>query len=170
MSSSLRLELSTHITDDRPVFVSGNFCDWLPDLDLFRMQPVGPGQFVYEFPSEIELPDILEYKYTRGGWDHVELNASGEGVTNRTASASETLKQEYVPHWRWFGMPFNPEFLPKIELLGDTFDAPGLGSTRRVHVLLPHDYETSGKALSGFVFTRRAESVRWRGWLWKLGG
>lgn len=145
MSSSLRLELSTHITDDRPVFVSGNFCDWLPDLDLFRMQPVGAGQFVYEFPAEIELPDVLEYKYTRGGWDHVELDASGEGAANRTASRSDSVKQEYVPHWRWFGMPFNPELLPKIALLGDTFDAPRLGSARRVHVLLPYDYETSGK-------------------------
>ncbi len=145
MSSSLRLELSTHITDDRPVFVSGNFCDWLPDLDLFRMQSVGPGQFVYEFPKEISLPKTLEYKYTRGGWDHVELSATGEGVANRTVSCSVNSKREYVPLWRWFGMPFNPEFLPKIELLGDTFKTPKLGPTRRVHVLLPHDYADSGK-------------------------
>ncbi|GAB3025933.1 alpha/beta hydrolase [Spirosoma pulveris] len=145
MTSSLRLELRTHITDDRPVFVSGNFCDWYPDLDRFQMQPVAPGQFVYSFPEGIELPETLEYKYTRGSWDHVELGASGEGVTNRRVAASDSVKQDYVPHWRWFGMPFNPELLPKIQLLGDTFESPQLGAVRRVHVLLPHDYETSEK-------------------------
>lgn len=141
MSSLLRLELSTPINDDRPVFVSGNFCDWLPDLPQFQMQAVGPGQFMYEFPKGMALPKTLEYKYTRGGWDHVELTASGESVGNRTVSRSVSSKREYVPHWRWFGMPFNPAFLPKIELLGDTFKVPKLVQTRRVHVLLPYDYD-----------------------------
>ena len=77
MSSSLRLELKYALHDDRPVFVSGNFCDWLPDLAAFRMQPRCQGQYVYDFPQDIAAQK-LEYKYTRGGWDHVELDASGE--------------------------------------------------------------------------------------------
>ncbi|WP_332369761.1 hypothetical protein [Spirosoma telluris] len=145
MSSSLRLELSTPLSDDRPVFVSGNFCDWLPDLPQFQMQAVGQNQFVYEFPKGMALPKTLEYKYTRGGWEHVELDSSGESVANRTVSRAVSSKREYVPHWRWFGMPFNPAFLPKIELLGDTFKVPRLIQTRQVHVLLPHDYEQSDK-------------------------
>lgn len=140
MFSSLRLEVNTSTHDDRPVFVTGNFCDWLPQLDPFRMQPTGPGQYAYDFPKELSLPKKLEYKYTRGGWDHVELDASGEPVANRTVLRSETLKQDCVPHWRWFGMPFNPELLPKIELLGDSFPVPKISQERRVHVLLPHDY------------------------------
>ncbi|GAB2585058.1 alpha/beta hydrolase [Spirosoma areae] len=145
MSSSIRLELTTTISDDRPVFISGNFCDWLSDLDTFRMQPVGPGQFVYEFPNDILLPEKLEYKYNRGGWDHVELDASGESVANRTLASTAIAKQDYVPHWRWFGMPFNPELLPKIELLGDSFQVPGISQERRVHALLPHDYDHTDK-------------------------
>ncbi|WP_420148057.1 alpha/beta hydrolase [Spirosoma sp.] len=142
---SLRLELKTPSIDDRPVFVSGNFCDWFPDVDRFRMQPTGPGEYEYEFPEDLELPAKLEYKYTRGGWEHVELSASGESVENRTALRTAGVKQEYVPHWRWFGGPFNPELLPKIELLGDTFKVPKLDRTRRVHVLLPHDYAHTDK-------------------------
>ncbi|MBD2756466.1 alpha/beta hydrolase [Spirosoma validum] len=145
MSSSLRLELSTHTIDDRPVFVSGNFCDWLPDLEVFQMRPTGPGQYEYEFSKELNLPEQLEYKYTRGGWDHVELDASGESVANRTVVRTVDVKREHVPHWRWFGMPFNPAFLPKIGLLGDTFDVPMLDRMRRVHVLLPHDYDHTDK-------------------------
>ena len=145
MSSSLRLELSTPITDERPVFVSGNFCDWLPDLEAFQMQPVGPGEFIYEFPQDLALPKKLEYKYTRGGWDHVELDSSGEQVANRTVLRSGQSKREFVPHWRWFGMPFNPELLPKIELIGDTFAVPKISPIRRVHALLPYDYAYTDK-------------------------
>ena len=105
------------------------------------MQLTIPGEYVFDFPQDIVLPGKLEYKYTRGSWDHVELSASGESVANRTVSRTVNVKREYVPHWRWFGMPFNPVFLPKIELLGDTFKIPKLDRTRRVHVLLPHDYD-----------------------------
>ena len=145
MASPLRLELTTPVLDDRPVFVSGNFCEWLPDLAPFQMQSVGPGQYVYDFPPDLQLPNKLEYKYTRGGWDHVELDASGEGVPNRTVLRTVDIKREYVPHWRWFGRPFNPILLPKIELLGDSFQVPSVNQRRRVHVLLPHDYENSAK-------------------------
>ncbi|MBD2699005.1 carbohydrate esterase [Spirosoma sp. BT702] len=145
MSSSLRLELTTPDNDERPVYVSGNFCDWLPDIDVFQMTPVGPGQFIYEFPGDLPLPDQLEYKYTRGGWDHVELDAFGGPVPNRTALRTNDVRREYVPHWRWFGGPFNPAYLPRIELLGDTFKVPTIDRFRRVHALLPHDYDESDK-------------------------
>ena len=140
MPSSIRLELTTPVHDDRPVFATGNFSDWLPDVDRFQLQPIGPGQYVLDFPDDFPLPDQLEYKYTRGGWDHVELAESGDAVPNRFVAADAGPVQDYVPHWRWFGMPYNPEFLPKIELLSDAFELPQLDSTRRIHVLLPHDY------------------------------
>ena len=141
MSPSIRLELSTPVLDDRPVFVAGNFCGWLPDVEACRMQPVEPGRYVYEFSAETSLPaDGLEYKYTRGGWDHVELDASGEGVPNRTLATDTLLQQDRVPHWRWFGMPYNPALLPIIELYSSEFQVPQLGRTRRIHVLLPYDY------------------------------
>ena len=145
MPELLRLELSTPVIDDRPVFVSGNFCDWLPDLPHFQMQPTGPGSFAIDFPPDAPLPDMLEYKYTRGGWDHVELSAWGEGVANRTASRTDEVKRDEVPHWRWFGSAYNPTLLPKIELLGDDFQVPTIAQPRRVHALLPHDYEYTDK-------------------------
>ncbi len=145
MAFTLRLELTTPVLDERPVFVAGNFCEWLPDLPPFQMQVAGPGQFVYEFPADMALPETLEYKYTRGGWDQVELDTSGEGVANRTVSPTAGVVREHVPHWRWFGSPYNPLLLPKIELLGEEFKVPGISQVRRVHVLLPHDYEQTDK-------------------------
>lgn len=141
MPSSLRLELFTPVTDDRPVFVSGNFCDWLPDLESFEMQATSPGHYLFDFPNDLTLPDTIDYKYTRGGWDQVELDATGEAVPNRSVAVNAgTVEQDYVPHWRWFGLPYNPDYLPIIELYSSEFKVPQLGRTRRIHVLLPYDY------------------------------
>lgn len=139
MSASLRLELFTPVTDDRPVFVTGNFCNWLPNPDTFQMQPVGPGQYTFLFPSDLLLPETLEYKYTKGGWDHVELSSAGEAIPNRVIGSTPHDEPDIVPHWRWFGQPFNPDFLPK--LVGEEFHLPQLDTNRRVNILLPYDYE-----------------------------
>lgn len=139
MPSSLRLELYTPVLDDRPVFVTGNFCDWLPNLDAFRMQPAGPGQYVFEFPDAVSLPDPVEYKYTKGGWDHVELSSSGEATPNRRIRAESHTEPDIVPHWRWYGQPYNAALLPR--LMGEEFHLPQLDTNRRINVLLPHDYD-----------------------------
>ncbi|MBC8153461.1 MAG: alpha/beta hydrolase [Bacteroidetes bacterium] len=144
MPTPLRFELTTPTDDDRPVFITGNFCDWYPDLESFRMQPLGGGRYALDFPAVV-LPDVLEYKYTRGGWEHVELAATSEPVQNRTTRRRTGIRGDYVPHWRWYGHPYNADFLPGVELIDDAFDLPQLQTTRRIRVLLPHDYGHSDK-------------------------
>ncbi|MBC7571650.1 MAG: carbohydrate esterase [Spirosoma sp.] len=138
MPNQLRLALFTPVHDDRPIFVSGNFNDWHPAHEQFRLQPDGPGQYWFVFPDDWPLPDTLEYKYTKGGWDHVELGSTGDGVHNRRIIARPHTEPDIVPHWRWFGSPFNPEFLPKT--VDEEFYLPQLDTNRLVTVLLPHDY------------------------------
>ena len=137
----LRLELLTPVIDDRPVFVTGNFCDWNPNVDLFQLQSTKSGNYTIEFPTDFSLPDVIEYKYTRGGWDHVELSGAGEGIANRILLTGTDCQQDYAPHWRWFGSPFKPEYLPIEEILSTEFGSPELGTSRRVTVILPHDYQ-----------------------------
>jgi len=141
----LFFELNTPVDDGRPVFLTGSFCDWYPDVPDLQMQQTGPGKFALELPIEVPEGYTFEYKYTRGGWDHVELNHTGEGIPNRFFPDQYTYQLDHVPHWRWFGQPFNPDFLPKLELLSETVEMPQLETTRRVQVLLPHDYDSSDK-------------------------
>jgi predicted alpha/beta superfamily hydrolase len=137
---TFRLELTTPADDNRPVFISGNFCQWFPDVDRFRMRKTGAGRYFIELPAELAP---LEYKYTRGSWDSVELNSNGESVPNRFSRRQTGTRRDVVPHWRWYGLPFNPAFLPKIRLVSDAFDAPQLNTTRRIRMLLPHNYDAS---------------------------
>ncbi|MFD1142500.1 alpha/beta hydrolase [Larkinella insperata] len=138
----IRLELTTP-DDDRPVFVSGSFCQWQPDAEQFKLHKTAPGQYSIELPGELAVEEPPEYKYTRGGWDSVELSAAGESVPNRVFQSPSGVQQDSVPHWRWNGLPFNPDFLPRTDLVSHAFSLPQLDTTRRVQVLLPYDYEAT---------------------------
>ncbi len=136
-----RLELYTPVTDDRPVYVTGDFCDWLPDLEPLQLQPLGGGHYALTFPEELSLPDQFAYKYTRGGWEHVELDYDGEPVGNRTAVREAGFASDVVSHWRWFGHAYNADFLPTVVRVSQEFELPQLAANRPIHVLLPYDYE-----------------------------
>ncbi|GAB3883750.1 hypothetical protein GCM10028825_08510 [Spirosoma agri] len=103
------------------------------------------GHYALDFPADVALPDVLDYKYTRGGWDHVELDEAGEVPPNRISQQETGIRRDRVPHWRWFGRSYNPDLLPKLDLMVADFPRPQRQTERRVRVLLPHDYEYSDK-------------------------
>jgi predicted alpha/beta superfamily hydrolase len=137
---TLSIELTTISSDTRPVFITGNFCKWLPDLEEFRMTMVAPGQYEFIFPEDLELPNPLEYKYTRGGWDQVELDLFGKPYGNRVIVKLEGVVQDLVKRWQK-DISKITDFSPIIEVLSDHFEIPQLNNrTRRIHVVLPYDY------------------------------
>lgn len=138
---TIKLELNTSVLDDRPVYVSGNFCDWNIESDRFKMTRSAPGRYEFTFPTDLELPDKLEYKYTKGGWDQVELNDEGNAPANRTANRQKKkVVHDFVPHWRRDGISTHENLMPIIELLSDNYDVPQLATNRRIQILLPHNY------------------------------
>jgi predicted alpha/beta superfamily hydrolase len=143
---ALVLELTTSPAfHDRPVFVAGSFTDWYPDRPEFAMQPVGPGQYRFEFPEDFVFHAPAEYKYTRGSWADVELGAFGEAPPNRPIGDPSHTYRDYVPHWRQAGTGFVPELMPQVHTLSTRLRMTPLNRRRGVTVLLPHDYETSGQ-------------------------
>lgn len=136
----LSLELLTpDIADDRPVYLTGNFCKWLPDLEQFRMTATSPGKFIFHFPKNLELPETIEYKYTRGGWDQSELGEYGENVPNRQIlDKSKKWIVDTVPYWQ--ERKANTDFLPLIENITDQIQFETPIKPRRIRVLLPYDY------------------------------
>lgn len=130
----------------RPVYIAGNFNGWRTSDEAYRMQEVAPGQFAFEFPAAELLPEVLEYKYHRGGWEHVEIDRFGNAIPNRQWKSSEKPgPEDRVERWMIDGLYYNPAFLPKIVDLSADFKVPKLIKTRRITALLPHDYDTSGK-------------------------
>ncbi|MEZ4901020.1 MAG: alpha/beta hydrolase-fold protein [Spirosomataceae bacterium] len=143
--ASLSLELITAIDDERPVFVAGNFCEWFPDVDRFQMKQLEKGKYHFQFPPDFSFTGPIEYKYTRGGWDQVELNAFGEPPKNRKINTKNVVVRDFVPYWRKNGRAYDELFIPIIETVDNEFEIPQLNRKRRVRILLPYDYYTSTK-------------------------
>lgn len=136
---TLTIELSTTPVDKRPVYITGNFCKWLPDLEAYKMTLVDPGKYTFQFPEEAELIFPVEYKYTRGGWDQVELDRFGNPYGNRMITERDTLIQDTVLRWQTDVLK-KTDVSPIVELVSEAFEIPQLGKTRQVQILLPHDY------------------------------
>lgn len=139
----LYFELTTPVEDDRPVYLSGNFNAWLPDREELRLNKIEEGKYALKFPDTIKLPETFEYKYTKGGWNQVELDEFGNAIPNRIAKIKNGIYQDFVPHWRLDGENLSENLMPEIRLISEEFEIPQLGRKRAVYILLPHNYETS---------------------------
>lgn len=142
----LYFELTTPVEDERPVYISGSFNQWLPDKEEFRLKKVEDGKYMLKVPDTVRLPDTFEYKYTKGGWNQVELDEFGMPTPNRIAKVRMGLFQDFVPHWRLDGQNLPEKMMPEIRLISNAFEMPQFDRKRAVYILLPHNYEKSTKS------------------------
>ncbi|MEZ0610176.1 alpha/beta hydrolase [Fibrella sp. WM1] len=139
----MRFTLTTPAQDDRPVYLTGNFCNWALDIDQLQLQPIGNNQYTIELPVDETWPDPIEYKYYRGGEGSIELNALGEARPNRLAPRGEDQLTDFVSIWQWEGASYRPHWLPNYTELSLAY--PKTNEPRRIRVLLPADYDASDK-------------------------
>ena len=141
----LIIYLETQNEGEEPVFLCGNFNDWRTDDPEYEMKKLAPGSYRYKFADLSDLPDPVEYKYTRGRWEYVELDEYGQGVPNRQVDPHDGTVHDFVPRWKLSDQWYPPQFLPLIQTVSDEFEIPKWIKTRRISVLLPHHYEESEK-------------------------
>ncbi|MBK6976641.1 MAG: alpha/beta hydrolase [Cytophagaceae bacterium] len=133
------LELKTIANDDRPVYLTGDFCNWNPRDERFLMRKVGEGKYKLDLEKNFTFDQPLQYKYTKGGWEHVELDIFGNTSKNRTLLPVFEPNIDIVPLWRKNGFtPFFSELMPLIEEF--KVEIPQLKRQRHVSVILPSDY------------------------------
>lgn len=145
-TDTLTLQLTTLPNDsDQPVYVVGNFNNWQTNDERFRMNRESAGKYTFTFPSTVALPQPIEYKYVRNGWANEELDQYGCITRNRQITQPQGIIKDVVPRWRKGGVEYESNFLPKPKIITSEFEMPELKKQRRVSVLLPYDYDTSGK-------------------------
>lgn len=136
-------QLTTHSDDERPVYLAGNFNDWAVQDENTRMTSIGHGRYSLDVFKHINFP--VEYKYTRGGWDQVEMDEYGNPTDNHTVERPTDVIRDKVHFWQLNGQVNYPPYLPKIAVISDEFEIPQLIKTRRIAALLPHDYYETDK-------------------------
>lgn len=141
----LNIILTTDEDDIRPVYISGNFNNWVTRDENYIMEKIEDNLYHFKFPIHFKFPDELLYKFTRGDWSEVEIDSYGNRTENRTSKKRKGIIKEHVANWRKNWMPFKTNFLPKVHLISEEFEIPQLNKTRKVWALLPYDYEDSAE-------------------------
>ncbi|MFN3942366.1 MAG: alpha/beta hydrolase [Flavobacterium sp.] len=142
---TLNIILTTDEDDDRPVYISGNFNQWITQDSQYRMDKVGNGLYHYVFPENFTYPDPMLYKFTRGDWSEVEIDQYGNRTENRVSKLKKGIQREHVHKWRHNWLPFKSKFLPEVHLISQEFEIPQLNKKRKVWALLPHDYHQTNE-------------------------
>jgi hypothetical protein len=71
-------------TSKTAIYMSGNFNDWNPKDENYRLNWLGGEKFGMELQVPQDFADsLIEYKYTRGSWEKAELTKDGKDVPNR---------------------------------------------------------------------------------------
>ena len=143
--NSLELVLKNELDPERPIYISGNFNEWKVGDPTYKMHTNGDGTYHFTFPNYDQLPNMIEYKYTRGSWSTVEIAPNGKGVPNRVVEKHKGVLNDRVDNWMGRAFPYKNELLPKIEVISEQFEMPQLIRTRRVAALLPHNYYETDK-------------------------
>lgn len=141
----MRFELYTEENDDRTVYITGNFNNWNPKDYNYQLTASGSGTYFIDIDDGI-LPDHIEYKFTKGGWENVELDKYGNITPNRKIEKSAGKTSDIVEKWRLNWGPFKKEFFPIAEIISEEFYIPQLDRYRKVWALLPYDYYVSDKS------------------------
>lgn len=143
--SLLKIVLKTEEDDSRPIYISGSFNNWRTQDKDFMLVRLSENLYQYEFKNDFIFPEKLVYKFTKGDWSEVEIDAEGNPTENRIITKFSGVHNEYVPKWRKNWLPFKPSYLPQVLLISDEFEIPQLNKTRKIWALLPHDYDNSSE-------------------------
>lgn len=141
----MTFELYTEESDDRTVYITGNFNNWNPRDTRFQLKQLDPNTYSIGIDSQL-LPEHIEYKFTKGGWENVELDQYGSITPNRKTEKTEGKVDSIVEKWRLNWGPFKKEFFPIAEIISEEFYIPQLDRYRKIWALLPYDYYVSNKS------------------------
>jgi hypothetical protein len=86
------------ISQDSAVYLAGSFNGWTPQDENYRMKRVDARHYTLDVPCFTNKN--YEYKYTLGGWKHVEKTIDGKEVENRKFTSTKRLKiKDTVAVW-----------------------------------------------------------------------
>jgi len=86
------------ISGDSAVYIAGSFNGWNPNDENYRM--TRENNSLYKLDVPCFAGKSYEYKYTLGGWAHVEKSIEGKEIDNRKFTSTKKLKiKDEVAAW-----------------------------------------------------------------------
>jgi predicted alpha/beta superfamily hydrolase len=144
-NEQLRIELTDFSNEKGAIFLTGNFNGWKPADIRYQMQEIEENSYYIDLPFDLIPEGKLDYKYTRGDWNSVELNQSGKHTPNRQWEPGWKSPNDTVTNWLKDEDVKYTDYYPIIEDVSNKFKVPDPIKTRRISVLLPWNYHRTNK-------------------------
>lgn len=141
----LKIRLTSHQIDERPIFATTNTNSWSENDPRFHFKSVSEKEFELELEVPLGRPESLQIKFTKGSWDDAALDPNGNEMAPISIPQGVNQLSITIYGWKKNGLPYNPELLPIIDIIDENFEIPQLIKTRRIAALLPHDYHQTNK-------------------------
>lgn len=137
-----RVPAATPATDT--LFVAGSFNNWNPRSPRFALRKNADGSYQISLPPSAGSGQVA-YKFTRGSWPTVEIDAKNQQIANRKVDLT-TAREISHQVLAWddqsgaIAVPRKHTASPQVRVLATSFVMPQLGRRRRVWVYLPAGY------------------------------
>ncbi len=132
----------THV--DEPIYLTGNFNGWNPAAEEMRLQRAEDGSLGITVQLKDVPSDRVEYKFTRGSWQHSECTAQGRLTSPRLAALGrDTTIVTQIAGWR-DDFPASTAS-ENVHLLNSAFYMPQLDRHRKIWIYLPAGYASNSK-------------------------
>lgn len=124
------------------IYISGDFEGWSGGKQTYKLKEHNG---IYSITLD-NTQDKIAYKFTKGSWDSVELNADGSSKDNRAYSFSKKNDTIHVSIEKWSDQtgPISTAS-GNVRILTESFFMPELNKNRRIWIYLPSTYIHSSK-------------------------
>lgn len=140
----LQVTVPANTPDGSNIYLAGNFNNWHPGEVAYKLTPKDKNIYEIVLPASSA---VLEFKFTRGSWETIEITLTGSDKPNRSLSAGATaLVALVVENWADLS-GLKPEkkhtASVNVRVLRENFAMLPLNRQRRIWIYLPPGYETS---------------------------
>lgn len=133
------VEVPDSTPEDAGIYIAGNFNLWNPADPAYKLIPVRTGLYTLAMNM---YADNVEFKFTMGSWNEVEVLSNGSDRKNRSEKLEKDLVKKIYRVQAWSDQREITNISGNIEIIED-FPIPQLKRTRRLWIYLPPGYENS---------------------------
>ncbi|MFK7748791.1 MAG: alpha/beta hydrolase, partial [Kordia sp.] len=122
---------------------SGDFEGWSGGRPKLKLEKKDSTYYKITIPNHRET---INFKFTLGSWETVELDEKRQNIENRTYSFKEHPEMIQVSIGAWSNgnaNETNATKQPNVETFAENFEIPQLNKTRKILVYLPPNYANS---------------------------
>jgi len=136
-------EVPGNTPENSQIYMAANINQWNPANKDYKLSRDTMDTFVLTIDSLAEDQE-LEFKFTLGTWQLVEVDQFGNNIANRMYSYS-SLDTLYLSIIAWNSpderKPLESTLSNNVEVISDSFYMPQLDRFRRIWIYLPPDYD-----------------------------